>query len=396
MNKDVIYRAMNTLVTKGVIDPPIPKFKEKATLILKKLDRVFDMSQAVPNSPTFPKIRELVSSEVATSSAVSFYTDILGNHDLRNAICAFHPLGKHFSTDEIMITAGANHAMYTALTTMLNIGDSILLLEPHYFNYDMAGAMLGLRAQYHVLQACKGFLPVPEAVIGSLEKTRAKAIILITPNNPTGAKYPAQDVLSIVRWCSSHHVEVFLDETYLCFDPNHLNVNEIGKYIGQGLSIVGSFSKSHSLTGYRVGYLISGVPQLKQAQKIQDTMVICASHIGQRAAYHGLQCCSDDVKKKVAEIDQLTRIMQDGCKKLKRFSLASCGAFFGYLKHPFSKLSSEEAALELLENTGIFGLPGEVFGNAQKDFIRLSFCNLSSSDLEVAIEGLCGYDSRVN
>lgn len=386
---------MNRLIKSYVSFPPIVEFKAKASKINPETKKTFDLTQAVPNFPTFEQLRERLSLEILKDPSLSFYTPDPGLLELRQNIAAHHPLKNYIDHSNILITAGANHAMYTALTLYASIGDPILMLEPYYFNYDMAVKMMGLHPVYHQLREDDGFKMRAVDVIKTLKKTKAKIIIVISPNNPTGACYDSKEIIELLKWTSTHGVRVLFDETYLVFDKNHLTNSKIGSFLNKGLSIVGSFSKSHSLTGYRVGYLVTKEQDIQEALKVQDTMIICAPHIGQRAAILGLKFFKKDVLRKIDEIAALRKMLLKETAALKNFKICSSGAFFGFLSHPFKKTFCEEATLEIYKKTGILGLPGTAFGPNQQGFIRLSFCNLTKKTLKEAIQNLILFDKKL-
>ena len=138
--------------------------------------------------------------------------------------------------------------------------------------------------------------------------------------------------------------------------------------------------------------MATGEEQVEQVLKIQDTAIICAPHISQMAALFGMEDCADELRAQQHKTAQLGRQFREITSELRAFSLASCGAFFAYIKHPRAGMTSEQATLELYGNTGILGLPGTVFGASQTSFIRLAFCNLSPQDLEAAGGLLLDYD----
>lgn len=385
---------MNKNIEQNVVAPPIVAFKDKARLVIPRVSQVFDMTQAVPSYPTFQKIRQRLQLLLADED-VSFYTDVPGLPALRGRIAETHPLTGTIVEDNVLVTAGANHAMYTALTLLFNPGEKVLLLEPYYFNYDMAIKMLSLQPVYHPLSEQDGFRLNAKEVIRSAETAGVSGIILITPNNPTGACYEDAELLQLLEWSSRSGVEILLDETYLRFDPQHLKDKKIGKYLKKTLNIVGSFSKCFSLTGYRVGYYLASEQKIIESLKIQDTLVICAPHIAQLAALCGLDECNEEVDEKVAAISRLEQVLVEQCAGLKHFKLASSGAYFAFLLHPFNPSGCEAACLKIYEHTGILGLPGTVFGDSMGSFIRLAFCNLTESDLISAIRNLIEYDREM-
>lgn len=386
---------MNRWLVETVEPPPIVEFKRKAAAIRVLAPRVFDMSQAVPNVPTSLKLRQRLAHALLSCPETSFYTDVPGLVELRARIAATHPLSSSLSDANIVVTAGANHAMFTAFMTHFKAGDRVVLPEPYYFNYDMGLRMLGIDSVPFVLDAGAGFVLDAARLIAHLAQTRPQGVVLITPNNPTGARYPAGEILRLLEWTSGRGIEVILDETYARYDKAHLAENRIGQFVGNGLTIVGSFSKTYSLTGYRVGYIAAGTAVMEQVLKVQDTLVICAPHLSQLMALYGMESGEADLAVLLSKTADLTELFSRRARELGRFRLASCGAFFAYLEHPLEDLDCDAATLELYRATGILGLPGTVFGRSQFRFIRLAFCNLDAAGLDEAIAGLLAYDRTI-
>ncbi len=374
--------------------PPIPLFKEQTKNLRAKTVRTFDFTQAVPSFSTFPRIIDALAHDLKNTE-MSFYTDVPGLKDLREKMVQTHPMGAALTMENVLIAAGANQAMYMAMTLLFNIGDRVMLLEPYYFNHDMALKMLGLQPEYFSLPFENGFQLDVDKMISHMESADVRGLVLISPNNPTGASYPCHEIARLLRWTSMKGIEVILDETYLRFDPDLDNKSLMTPFLGNGLTCVGSFSKTCSLTGYRVGYFIGSPFQVQESCKIQDTMIICPAHLSQRAALHGLTLCEADIQSKVAETEKLGQMLKSRGKELNAVRLMSVGAFIAYLKHPY-EADAEAAAKSLYQGARILVLPGTIFGASQKDFIRLSFANVNEGSLSIALDQLIEYDRTIS
>ena len=384
---------MNQLVI-DTLTPPIVEFKSR----IKKAvgpNITFDMSQAVPVFPTFKKINEHLIEDIKNLTDVGFYTDVPGTKELKDELKTRHPLGAFFPEASVCITVGANHAMYSAMLAMFNAGDRITLLEPVYFNFEMAARMLGLNFDMFPMDPANGFQLKADTLISFLRESKSKGVVLISPNNPTGACYSRDEMLTLLKWCRSNKVEILLDETYYLFLEEDMH-SGLGEFLSSCLSLVGSFSKCFSLTGYRVGYLVTRPEVYTQLMKIQDTLVICAPHISQRAAYWGLKLCSEDVNEQRQILAKQRTMMKAAFIEFKNFKLKSIGVFFAYVEHPWEKLTATDATLKLYEHTGIVGLPGSIFGPSQEKFIRLAYANLSlARALPEALNALLNLDKTI-
>lgn len=384
---------INEIIKNHVEFPPILEFATRLKQAETKASRSFNMIQAIPPYPTLPAIREHLAKKIQDES-VSFYTESLGLEVLRNKIIKEHPLGEALKSDQVLITAGANNAMYLALSSMFNKGEKVALIEPYYFNYDMALKMLNLEPQYLITK--NDFQFKAQDIIAQVEKIPdLKGLILITPNNPTGCFYSSDEVSTFCEWAKSRNMQIIVDETYAEFDENHLSNTKLCSYLGKNLHLVGSFSKCFSLTGYRVGYFITSSEVMNTALKVHDTNIICAPQIAQWAAYYGLMYGQEDMQKNIQRLKTYADLLKESLSSLKKFKLCSFGPFFAYLEHPFKDLNSEEATLKFYQETGIMALPGTVFGSQQRSFIRLSYCNLSEADLKSALAAISDLDQRL-
>jgi len=385
--------SLNQTLISSVMSPPIQEFKRQALEQPTKFSLI-DLSQAVPNFATFPVITRKLSELLQEDGDLSFYTEVQGLPELRSAIVNDHPLQSCLQADQVLVTAGANHAMFTALVTLVGRGAKVLLPEPYYFNYEMALRMLGLEVVGIRLDPETGFQLNASYVAHVAQQEGVKAIILITPNNPCGTKYANSEIFKLLEMTEAMGVHVILDETYRHYNTDHLLNAPFSRW-PDNLTLVGSFSKSFSLTGYRVGYLALSHAALKQALKVQDTLVICAPHLSQRAALHGLQHGLGAMQERVALTAQLEGQLLNHAAQLRKFRLISSGTFFAYFRHPFEHLDSHRAALWLHQETGILVLPGEVFGAHQQRYLRFSFVNVSGEQLAEAMQRLISAENGI-
>ncbi|MCZ6524801.1 MAG: aminotransferase class I/II-fold pyridoxal phosphate-dependent enzyme, partial [Alphaproteobacteria bacterium] len=239
-------------------------------------------------------------------------------------------------------------------------------------------------------RADRGGVPdVDEAA--ALVGPRTRAIVLVTPNNPTGAVYPAALIEAFYELARSRQLALVLDETYKDFlDPPAPAHGLFRRPDWQDTLVqLYSFSKAYSLTGYRVGSLIAGAAMLAAVTKIMDTVSICASRIGQDAALFGLRELSDWREDKrlmiAARVAALKRAF--GRNDLA-YRLVSAGAFFAYVRHPFADQGSDRVARRLAEQENLLCLPGTMFGRDQEDYLRFAFANVPSQAMEELVARL--------
>lgn len=367
-------------------EPPIPEAMAWLDEAKPTPERpLLNLAQAVPSYPPDQSLREAMS-RAALEEETAFYTPILGIDLLRERLAS--GLSRDYQADvrgeDIAITVGGNHAFCMAVLAVAGAGDEVIIPQPCYFNHDMWCSMQGVKTVPLPCHAGpSGMLPDPveaEALIGP--KTRA--ILLVTPNNPTGTVYPAALLEAFLDLAHRRNIALLIDETYRDFlpdgaPPHDLFANPRWRDCFVHLY---SFSKVYSLTGYRVGALAAGDQIMGAISKIADTVTICPSHIGQRAALFGLDSLDrwkrgkrDEMKSRETALDAAFAKDPGG------YRLISRGAFFAYLEHPFPDRSAAEVARSLVRDKSIFVLPGPIFGEGQERYLRVAFANVDEAGI---------------
>ena len=340
---------------------------------------LLDLAQAVPRIPPPPAMREYLARMVR-EDGVSGYTDILGIPALRAAFAA-HIAGEYqgeVTAAQVAITTGCNQAFCLAVQAIGHPGDEVILPAPYYFNHFMWLKMLGLTPVLLPFQDDANGIPSPEQA-RALITPRTRALVLVTPNNPTGAIYPPKVLDAFYALARDHQLALILDETYKDFldgeDSRH-HLFQDAKW-PETLIQLYSFSKAYSLSGYRVGTLVADTRLLEQVAKLADCVTICPPRIGQEAALYGL--------RELAGWRRDNRDLMRGRGQALRealtahpsgFALVSLGAYFAYVRHPFPGHAARVVARHLADSQNVLTLPGSTFGPGQEAFLRLAFANL--------------------
>jgi aspartate/methionine/tyrosine aminotransferase len=367
----------------AVVEPPIAEAKAWVQGLQWPADRpLLDLCQAVPSYPPAEELRAHLAERVREFETAQ-YTAITGIAPLRETL-AEHMAGVYGGTVEaenMLITAGCNQAYSLALMALARRGDEVILPLPYYFNHQMWLDALGVTAVHLPFRPDRGGVPDPEEA-ARLITPRTRALVLVSPNNPTGAVIPPPVLAAFRDLCAERGIALVLDETYKDFldpgEPRHGLFRDPAW--GDTVVQLYSFSKAFSLTGYRVGSIVAGAGFVAQVAKLMDTMSICAARIAQDGALYALRHLlpwADDKRAMMA--GRREALLREFAGGNLGFELVSTGAYFAYLRHPFADEPAAAVARRLAREHGVLALPGTVFGPGQDTYLRLAFANLEAA-----------------
>ena len=366
--------------------PPVMEARRWLDGITFPQDRpLINVSQAAPMEPPPEPLRRALAEAALNDPAAHLYGPVLGLPGLREEIAAqwSQAYGGQIAPAEVAITQGCNQAFCAAMSTLAAAGDEVILPTPWYFNHKMWLDMQGVRAV--PLPAGKGLIPEAEdaeALIGP----RTRAIVLVTPNNPGGAEYPAATVRAFYDLAQRRGIALILDETYRDFAGREGAPHDLfADPDWQGTLIhLYSFSKAYRLTGHRVGAIVADRRQLAEVEKFLDTVAICPSQLGQIGALWGMRNLAQWVAGERAEILDRRAALRAGFDALPDWQVLGSGAFFAYVRHPHA-LPSPELAKRLVREAGILLLPGTMFrpvdDPAGARELRIAFANIGAEGI---------------
>jgi len=364
--------------------PPIPRIYQAAQLYSGEKGPVIDMSQAVPGYPPPDAMLNALGTAAANPSYLG-YGDIEGEAVLRSAYAddLFYTHGSVVAPDQIMITSGCNQAFVTAAITVASPGQSVLMVTPWYFNHESTLAMFGINTEYVAVDSATGFLPCPQTMKAAITP-EVKAVVIVTPNNPTGAIYPPSLIREISALCAAEGIWLIIDETYQDFLPDdsgpaHDLFSDKSQEHVIGLS---SFSKSFCIPGHRLGVVVASVVVIEQMTKVMDNLQICAPRAPQVALAECMQELRTWRESNRQIIVQRAITLKAAMKATPDWRIEAMGAYFAYIRHPFGDQSSLRVSEKLARKLGIITLPGEFFGPGQKPYVRVAFANVESSVIE--------------
>ena len=354
-----MLKRLNSAVT-GLSTPPIPEVQGWASAYDGAHGPLIELSQAVPG---YPPHRDLLTwtAEASADEKAAGYGLIEGEPELLGAYSA-HVSELYACTltpGEIQITAGCNQAFYVALMTVAAPGADVVLTNPNFFNHEATLALLGLKPRYFDCGAETGFMPDPARLAAAIGRKTA-AVVLCSPNNPTGAIYPPELLAQVHKICADKGVWLVLDETYRDFlEPGSGPPHEIFQQPDWAHSFVQlcSFSKAFCIPGHRVGALVAAPQIITETVKVMDNLQICAPRPAQLAVAKALPALADWRAANAREMLARAAAFQSTLESLPRWKIRALGAYFAYVENPYAGVSSREVAKELAQLKGIVTLP---------------------------------------
>jgi aminotransferase len=318
------------------------------------------------------------------------YTPNSGYLDLRVAISNKLEKENGIVADpgsEIIVTSGAMQALSLAILVTINPGDEVIIPDPGYESFNRQVKFAG---------GVPVSVPVREEDNFSFDSNelaqavsdKSKMIIINTPSNPTGGIMHESELNEIAQLAEQHDLLVLSDEIYekIIYDEEeHISIASIEGMENRTITVFG-FSKSYSMTGWRVGYAIANDNIVEEMNKIQEFYVTCASSISQRAALAALEGGTKSVEEMVTKLQERRNFLHKAlCKHELIHSTKPAGAFYLFPNISKFGVSSMEAAKFLYEKARVVTVPGKAFGEHGDQYLRLSFAK-PKADLEIAVD----------
>ncbi|MBP3868069.1 MAG: aminotransferase class I/II-fold pyridoxal phosphate-dependent enzyme [Solobacterium sp.] len=303
------------------------------------------------------------------------YTANSGLRELREAIGAYtrRKYDLSYNEDEILVTVGGSEAIDLAIRALVCPGDEVIIPEPCYVSYDPITTLTGgVPVGIPCLE--ENEFRITAQQIKAALSPRTKILVLGFPNNPTGAVLRHQDLLEIAEVLKDTNVTVLSDEIYaeLVYGIQHESIAHIPG-MKERTVIVGGFSKTFSMTGWRLGYACGPQTLIKTMLKIHQSCIMAAPTTSQYAAITALRDCDDDVEEMRKQYD----LRRQYCvRKLNEMGLKTFeprGAFYVFPNITSSGMSSDEFCEKLLQEKHVAIVPGTAFGAAGEGFARISY-----------------------
>ncbi|MBR4463512.1 MAG: aminotransferase class I/II-fold pyridoxal phosphate-dependent enzyme [Treponema sp.] len=357
--------------TAMMVTPPsgIRKFFE----MLIGHDDVISLSVGEPDFPTPWVIRE--EAYYHLEKGHTSYTSNWGLIELREEIARYMERYNLYYNpkNEILVTVGASEGVDAVLRAILNPGDEIIVVQPCYVNYTPLAVLTGAKV-IPVDTSVNGFYPTAEQIQKAISP-KTKAVMICSPNNPTGTMIPASELEKIAKILVERQIWCISDEIYCELAYDGTKHTSIGSFPGMKdyAIILNGFSKSFAMTGWRIGYIAAPSDLLGQIVKLHGYNTICAPIFSQYAAAEGLRNGWSEVEKMRISYQQRRNLMYKAFTDMGLPVPEPTGAFYMFPDITSTGLSSEEFATQLFQKHNVAVVPGSVFGEGGEGHIRCCY-----------------------
>jgi aspartate/methionine/tyrosine aminotransferase len=347
-----------------------------------------------PNFPTPKHISE--AGKRAIDENKTYYTHTQGLISLREKLVAKleRVNGIAVTPDRIACGPGGVGALAAVFGAVVEAGDEVLLPDPGWPNTRLMLTWTGARGVFYPCPAESGFQPDLDALAG-LVTPRTKMLLINSPNNPTGAVYPAATIERVIEIAQRHNLWLISDECYdqIILDGSWTSPASLAPDDPRIASVF-TFSKSYSMTGWRIGYVAGSAELIDTATKVLESNSSCVSTISQVAAEAALDGPQDCVIEMVAAYRHRRNVVVDILREADMLINEPTGAFYCMADVSGARLHSRDFALRLLREKGVSVAPGSAFGEVAGQAVRISLAS-SDSDLREGVGRLAEFVAEI-
>ncbi|WP_188205632.1 aminotransferase A [Alkalibacillus aidingensis] len=374
---------MEQLINRNVKDIEISGIRKFFNLVSTKED-IISLTIGQPDFHTPDHIKE--STKQAIDENQTVYTPNAGILELRQAIQSFTNEKYGLSYDpenEIIVTVGASQAIDITLRTIINPGDEVLLPGPVYPGYEPLIQLAG-GTPIHIDTREHDFKLTADLIKSHMNE-KTKCVILPYPSNPTGVTLSKEELMEIAQLLKDEPIFILADEIYseLTYSQDHVSIASFDEVRKQTIVIQG-VSKSHSMTGFRIGYLLADRSIRKHILKVHQYNVSCATSISQYAALAALTTGKNDSQKMRDAYQERRDYVLNRLSKMGLEVVSPDGAFYVFPKLSIPNYSSFEVGLKLVDEVGLALVPGDAFSEYGQGYMRLSY----AYNMSILEEGL--------
>lgn len=360
--------------------------------IRKFFDIVSEMKDAIslgvgePDFDTPWRVRD--EAIYSLEQGRTFYTSNAGLKELKEEIANFldrrYDL-KYDPYEEMLITVGGSEAIDIALRAMLDPGDEVLIPQPSYVSYVPCAILANGTPVIIELKEENDFRLTAEELENAITD-KTKVLVLPFPNNPTGAILERKDLEQIAKVIEKHDLFVLSDEIYseLTYLEKHVSIVNIPG-MRERTVLINGFSKSHAMTGWRLGYACAPKGIIEQMLKIHQFAIMCAPTTSQYAAVTAIRDCDKEVADMREEYNARRRYLLHRFEEMGLKCFEPFGAFYMFPSIKEFNMTSDEFATRLLKSKKVAVVPGNAFGACGEGFLRISYA-YSLSNLKKALD----------
>lgn len=378
-----------------MIEASVDSVNSYLTRLTEQKRDVINLGQAIPSfGPPSDGLDKMLAS--FSDPQLHRYTPDAGLPELRTEIARY--LATTFDSrvggmEQVVVTGGGNHAFLIACAVVINPGDAIGLLSPYFLNHRM------------IVEGCSGraieILPSSdfnydrEEIERAVEKYDLKAIVVVSPSNPTGKVFTGEEMQMLNEVCIDRNLWLISDEVYGEFVYHDASIVSAASLpeAGKRTLLIGSFSKAFGMTGWRVGWLQVPEELTAHALKVQNYSLICAPHPAQRLALHLLTDHARYPSTFLVEFARRRSVLEGPLRQCGLFeAYVGSGAYFAWFR-PQQPIDSSKVVFDLMEKAGVCLMPGAFFGDAWSGWLRASYGNQSLHAVEIAAERIIEYFS---
>ncbi|UCE09851.1 MAG: pyridoxal phosphate-dependent aminotransferase [Candidatus Thorarchaeota archaeon] len=377
--------------TSDIMPPPIAELQEAAKKHIGA-SSFLNLGQGLPGHIPPRPCLDILTERIMHPSAHR-YTPDPGLVELREELAIYLRQNSGLQVDpstELVVTTGANSAFAGTILTIMLTGQNIVIPSPHYFNSLMAVNLFGGHVKEVPVNG--SFKPEVENIEAAIDD-RTCAVLLITPNNPTGAVYDRETIDAVTDICIDRNLWLITDETYarMAFDDSIHYSPRSRRDAGKHVITLGSFSKDFGMSGWRVGYVVGPPDFTKEFLKVQDTITICAPTAGQMLALEVLKSGLLKIDEEIQKLKLLRDLAYLRISEIEALETVRTAGTFYMFPRVKGCTDSRSLVLDILQTAEVLVLPGSVFGTSGEGFIRLSIGPLTPEAVDEAFDRLKAY-----
>ncbi len=372
----------------GKIKEPKVTVRTKMGEIAQEMDDVIAMGPGDPDLPTPQHIIDAAKN--ALDAGATHYTAPPGDPRLRAAVARRIKQAQRVDYDpasEIIITTGAEEAIYMALVSLVDAGDEVLVPEYRFTTYDWGAELsLGSVVEYPTVYPGDEYRLDANEIAARLTD-RSKILVIASPDNPTGGVASRADIAAVAELAEARDLIVITDEIYhpFVFDgAEHHSILHLPDMRDRTL-LVDGFSKAYAMTGWRVGYLAGPADFMRSIIEVKHALSICAPAVSQAAALAAVEGPQDCVAEHLAIYDDRRHTLTAALADMGLSFVHPAGAFYVWVNVSSTGMTAEEFVYRLLLDTGVLISPGTIFGHGGEEYMRMSLL-VPKERIEAAVE----------